>query len=170
MFVSQKRLSRRPGEKRRLPGRSPRRASRKLPKKRPGRAINLLGINYFSILNCNTAGFGALLAKVGAHYHPGGPTRPVVPGDRRHGHLVPSERPPWTHFLQVPQPKHGLLLEASSPGPYRSQRPPIRLSTATTVSSGYVRLPWTQFSTPGGGSVVHRVPGADVGAGKYVSF
>ena len=38
------------------------------------------------------------------------------------------------------------------------------------VSSEYVRLPGTQFGTCAGGFVVHRVPGADVGAGKYVLF
>ena len=57
----------------------------------------------------------------------------------------------------------------SSLEPYRSARPPRRRRSITTASSGYVRLPGTQFEAPGDGFVVHRVPGADVGAGKYVA-
>ena len=48
-------------------------------------------------------------------------------------------------------------------------RPPERPATATTPSMGYVRLPGTRFGQAGGGFVVHRVPRADVGTGKYVA-
>ena len=55
-------------------------------------------------------------------------------------------------------------------GPNGQLGPPRRPSTVTTVSSGYVRLPGTWFGTSGGVFVVRRVPGADVGAGKYVTL
>ena len=92
----------------------------------------------------------------------------MVPGDRRRGLLVPSEQPPG-HVLagnSINEPAEIEQAGLPLPQPQASYTPIDRYHRVEWVCEAARDAVWY---TSCGGFVVHRVPGADVGAGKYVT-